>query len=605
MKKNPVPPADAARLRRLAEERLKKNQRLGAGKYATPLSADKTQRLFQELQIHQIELEMQNEELRLAQRDLEASRARYFDLYDLAPVGYFTISEAGLTLEANLTAATMLSLARGAMLNQPLTRLILPEDRDICSQCLKLLFKTGAPQMCELRMVKKDSAPFWAQMETRLGQNAEDAPICRVAVSDITVRKRVEAELQQLNDELEHRVRERTEELMRANEELRMDIINRKRMEKILYRTEENFRSSQENSPLGIRIMTEEGETIYANRAILDIHGYDSIDELKATPVIKRYTPESFAEVQIRRGKRKRGENGPGEYEIRIVRKDGAIRHLQVFRKEVLWDGERQFQVTCQDITERKRAEKEVAKTLHQLQETRDMLIQSEKHAAVGRLAAGVAHEILNPVSIISSRLQFLEEQNLSDQALENVRVSREQLQRIVKISHDLFQSSAKKTRALVGGDLRRVIEVGLQMTERRRKEDNVQTEYNPLPETIPVKMETDSMVKVVVHLILNACDAMTGNNSKRLIVATHHPEVVSTKPSVRLIFADNGHGIPAGDFNKIFDPFFTTKAPGKGTGLGLSVCNGIIQEHGGTIRAESNDVGGASFVVELPLFYP
>ncbi len=257
------------------------------------------------------------------------------------------------------------------------------------------------------------------------------------------------------------------------------------------------------------------------------------------------------------------------------------------------------------DIIDRKRAEKEVVETLQQLQETRDMLIQFEKHAAVGRLAAGVAHEILNPASIISSRLQFLEKENLSEPARENVRVSREQLQRIVKISRDLLQSSAKKPRVLVGGDLRRVIEVGLQMTERRRKEDHVQVEYNPPSEVIPVKMETDRVVKVMVNLILNACDAMTGNHSKRMIVAVHRPEVSSTRPSVRLIVADNGHGIPAGDLDKIFEPFFTAKAPGKGTGLGLSVSKGIIQEHGGTIRAENNDMGGASFIVELPLDHP
>jgi two-component system CheB/CheR fusion protein len=240
---------------------------------------------------------------------------------------------------------------------------------------------------------------------------------------------------------------------------------------------------------------------------------------------------------------------------------------------------ERIILLAIEDITKRKRAE-----------------------AAVGRLAAGVAHEILNPASIISSRLQFLEEENLSEPARENVRVSREQLQRIVKISHDLLQSSAKKPRVLVGGDLRRVIEVGLQMTELRRKEDHVRVEYNSLPETIPVKMEMDRVVQVMVNLILNACDAMTGNQAKRLIVSVYRSEVSSTRPSVRLIVADNGHGIPAGDLDKIFEPLFTTKAPGKGTGLGLSVSKGIIQEHGGTLHAENNDMGGASFIVELPL---
>jgi PAS domain-containing protein len=108
-----------------------------------------------ELLVHQIELEMQNEELRRAQAELEAARARYFDLYDLAPVGYCTVSEEGLILEANLTAATLLGVAKGALVKQPLTRFILRGDQDSYYLHRKLLFETGAPQVCELRLIKK------------------------------------------------------------------------------------------------------------------------------------------------------------------------------------------------------------------------------------------------------------------------------------------------------------------------------------------------------------------------------------------------------------------------------------------------------------------
>ncbi len=258
--------------------------------------------------------------------------------------------------------------------------------------------------------------------------------------------------------------------------------------------------------------------------------------------------------------------------------------------------------VVSKDITLRKQAEEELKETLRQLQETKDMLIQFEKEAAVGRLAAGVAHEILNPASIISSQLQFLADENLSEKARENLRVSREQIKRIVKIIRELRQSSPKQPTMLVAGDLRRVIDLGLQMTELRIKEAEVQVEYHPPPEVIPVKMENDRMVKVVINLILNACDAMTGNRQKRLIVTVHHPEVSLNNFSINLIVADSGQGIPAENLNLIFEPFFTTKDPGKGTGLGLSVCKGIIQDHGGTIYAENNTMGGASFIVELPL---
>jgi len=142
--------------------------------------------------------------------------------------------------------------------------------------------------------------------------------------------------------------------LRRRIAELEQSESERKRAEEALHRAEENFRRSLDDSPLGIRIVNAEGETIYANRAILDIY---SLEDLNTTPVKKRYTPESFAEYKIRREKRKRGDYVPAEYEISIVRKDGEIRNLQVFRKEILWDGEKQFQVIYHDITERKRAE--------------------------------------------------------------------------------------------------------------------------------------------------------------------------------------------------------------------------------------------------------
>jgi PAS domain S-box-containing protein len=135
----------------------------------------------------------------------------------------------------------------------------------------------------------------------------------------------------------------KTKELLQAEEDLS--------------RSRENFRRSLDDSPLGVRIVTGEGETIYANRVILDIYGYDSIEELNTTPIKMRYTPESYAEFQIRKEKRRQGLDIPSEYEVSIIRKNGGVRQLQVFRKEVLWDGERQFQVIYQDITERKRAE--------------------------------------------------------------------------------------------------------------------------------------------------------------------------------------------------------------------------------------------------------
>jgi len=167
-----------------------------------PFSLHEIRQILHELRVHQIELEMQNEELRRTQVELDNVRARYFDLYDLAPVGYCTLSEKGLIREANFTAATLLGVARDALINQPLTRFILPEDQDIYYMHIKPLIETGALQVYELRMMKKDAAPFWARLEATRTQEADGATLCRVVVSDITERKRAEEALVKKSEDL-------------------------------------------------------------------------------------------------------------------------------------------------------------------------------------------------------------------------------------------------------------------------------------------------------------------------------------------------------------------------------------------------------------------
>ncbi len=166
-------------------------------------ASGEARKVLHELRVHQIELEMQNEELRRAQNELEAARARYFDLYDLAPVGYLALSEQGLVLEANLTAIVMLGVARSALLKQPLTRFILPEDQDIYYLHHKQLHATGESQVCELRLLRAAASPFWAQIEATIKRDAGNgAPVCRTVMIDISALKRVEEVLRHSEREL-------------------------------------------------------------------------------------------------------------------------------------------------------------------------------------------------------------------------------------------------------------------------------------------------------------------------------------------------------------------------------------------------------------------
>jgi len=175
-------------LRRRAEEFARENA-AQSPEDPEAMSPEETRQTLHELRVHQVELEVQNEELRRAQAELDAARARYFDLYDLAPVGYCTLSEQGLLVEANLTAATLLGVARGALVKQPISRFILNADEDIYYLHRKLLFESGEPQSLELRMLKKDGTAFWAHLASTAAHDANGAPVCRVVLSDISVRE--------------------------------------------------------------------------------------------------------------------------------------------------------------------------------------------------------------------------------------------------------------------------------------------------------------------------------------------------------------------------------------------------------------------------------
>ncbi|WP_295404710.1 EAL domain-containing protein [uncultured Thiocystis sp.] len=207
-----TPDANAAqKLRQQAEARIGSDAERSLEELAA-LAPKDIQRAFHELQVHQIELTMQNKELRRAQVEIATGRARYFDLYELAPVGYCTLSEAGLILEVNLTAAALLAMPKSALIKEPLSRFIVKDDQDWYYLHRKRLLETDEPQECELRLVKPNGALVWVQLTETVAQAEDGAPVCRLAISDITARKAIEASreealnrLQTLTDTLQRR----------------------------------------------------------------------------------------------------------------------------------------------------------------------------------------------------------------------------------------------------------------------------------------------------------------------------------------------------------------------------------------------------------------
>lgn len=223
------------------------------------------QELIQELRVHQIELEMQNEELRNAQAELAKSRDRYFDLYDLAPIGYFTLDEKGLILEVNLACADLLGSNRATLIQQRFSRFVSPGFQDAFYSHWKKSLKTRSKQVCELELIRKGGEAFYAQLQSvAVQENEGKAGRLRTAVVDITVRKAAETALLDAHDRLERMIEERTADLLRANAQLKEEIEERVRMEKALQESEKELHLLTSRL---LRIQEDERKTM-----ALDLH---------------------------------------------------------------------------------------------------------------------------------------------------------------------------------------------------------------------------------------------------------------------------------------------------------------------------------------------
>ena len=312
--------------RRTEKKSRKKAVRLS--KNQESMSPEETQQALQELRVHQVELEMQNEELK-------AARVRYFDLYDLAPVGYITVSEQGLVLEANLTARTLLSVSRGNLMNQLLTRFILKEDQDIYYLHRKKLLDTGKPQMCELRMVKKNGTVFWAHLSGAAARAEDGTTACRVVMSDITESKDMDAKLR---------------------------------------REEQRFRALADQSSDIIVLLNREGVITYENPAVEKVLGLKIEERIGATG-FEHLHPDDFKLVADTYDILFSDINAPVQQsDIRFRHIDGSWRTFEVVASNLIHDNVIEAVIiNLRDITERKRMEE----ALHQSEEKYRTLLES------------------------------------------------------------------------------------------------------------------------------------------------------------------------------------------------------------------------------------
>ncbi len=218
-----------AEFHRQAEVQLRKQKKTLRSQVGKPKSAADSQRLLHELEIHQIELEMQNAELQKARDELDAALEKYTDLYDFAPVGYFSIDESGTILEANLTGATLLGVERSRLINRRLLLFVSPTSRPGFLAFLEKVFTEPRSQTCEALLLKQGGVTFWSSFRAAIALSLEGTrKWCRVAFGDITIRKQAQE------------AQRRVEVLATANRDLNQEITRRQTVENALRITEQH-----------------------------------------------------------------------------------------------------------------------------------------------------------------------------------------------------------------------------------------------------------------------------------------------------------------------------------------------------------------------------
>jgi len=512
---------------------------------------------------HRLEQQLQEYTTKLEQavsertQQLVASQARYKSLFDLVADSVFMVNPSGMIVAVNKREEQALGYAEANVVGRSLLEVVLSGYHDVLRGWLSDII-SGQRKVSTQEIMVRHAGGLETPAEMDLIRvGAADQLLVMVQLRDITDRKRLERQLETYREELEHNVNERTREIEETKQYL----------ENLL-----------ENANDVIYTLDTEQRFTYVNSKI-EAWGYRK-DDLIGRPYLALLSKRH-------RGRRLKSTLDIGAkqvYEVEVVTRTGEPRAVMVSVSPLHGSEGAILGVLgiARDMTETKKLEQRIR--------------NSEKLASVGRLAAGVAHEINNPLGGILNCLYNLRKGTLSPSRQEEYRVSMEDgVRRVQTIVRQLLDFSQQHEPEFALTDINHVVDRVLVLTTHLFAPNRIRLETG-FGQGLPnVTLDRHMIEQVLMNLVLNAVQAMKDGGG--LTIRT------SVVEGVCLIeVCDTGSGIPPVVLPRIFDPFFTTKSEGEGTGLGLSVSLGIVERHGGKILVHSEVGKGTTFTLCLPV---
>jgi len=490
------------------------------------------------------ELRSINEELQATEEELQHSQERLERMFESVTDGIVVASLDGTILKVNQSAVQMHGFATDdELLGKSAIELIAPRDRERISDEMLMVQEKGAIRDQECNLFRTDGTEFPGELSTSALKDASGKVIGRITIG--------------------------------------RDITGRKQMEEL-------FKMVTNSSPVGIYIL-QDSKFRLTNPQFQKLTGYSEEELAKIDPTTL-VLPEDRDMVKKKAISMLKGSLS-SPYQFRVTNKTGETRWVIETVTSIQYRGRRATLGNYIDITERKKAEERE----DQLQQELNL---AGRLASIGQLAAGVAHEINNPLTGVIGFSHLMLSRDIPDDMKQDLQVIHSEAQRVAKIVENLLAFAHQRKTGREYVDINDIITRVLELRAYEMKVNNieVETQLNPhLPTTVA---DAGQLQQVFLNIILNAEYFMAkAKNKGKLLVKT---EKIDGK--IRASFSDDGAGISRENLDKIFNPFFTTKEVGKGTGLGLSICHGIITQHQGRIYAESELGKGAAFVIELPI---